>query len=586
MEGETQRNDDSMASRSGLNPDDPLQSIESNDAGSTREVSAPMPRTGERRPQRSGLIGIRRHQRVPSSSQVPSYLLRARRGSSPAYAAALSPYLGPINPRGHQTLPDNPVSAMMPNRAQIPESYLRTANTENTQSLSRARNNNTSGSNYPAGIQLQPRNNVSSGQVANQTMADRVQALSGNFHYTGPISYNPLTEALNPRNAQFYSTPMSPNPKKRRQMQADASHYSSIQRSDPANRRSSQRDSYMGGVESSVDLQALRSVAVGSSDATQGAWGVLIPKQPQRKRGRTIGSKTNNTDNITMQPPPPCPIAPSPSERSPVPSSAIPVVLNEQIDRPRSKRKATFSLAKNAAAMLDPFTKIVPATVKLVADNDELWEYRYAGTRRNWKKGQGGKVTVAKLNEWANAILRRRLPGSFPPAAKKRVYSAPPPPKPKNDKWTEWERAFIEANILDAVKSKKGNLDEEDWQLIVDAQNEEFLGRKRLPGLPMALLTSRSLTIDDVPVIRGGGYTKTEGRFPKRSSSEIQNILYHWPDIHEKIKQLIRKQHGKIPIYVDCETDISDSERTSDDENGEKEIDKAEIGASKPISEG
>ncbi|TGO08598.1 hypothetical protein BTUL_0201g00120 [Botrytis tulipae] len=581
MEGENQRNDDSMASRSGINPDDPLQSIESNDADSTQEVSALMPRTGERRPQRSGLIGIRRHQRVPSSSQVPSYLLRARRGSSPAYAAALSPYLGPINPRGHQRLPDNPVPAMMPNRAQIPESYLRTANTGNTQSLSQARNNNTPGSNHPAGLQLQPRKNVSSGQVADQTMADRVQPLSGNFHYTGPISYNPLTEALNPRNAQFYSTPMSPNPKKRRQMQSDAAHYSSIQRSDHANRRSSQRDSYMGGVESSVDLQALRSVAVGSSNATQGAWGVLIPKERTHNR-----LEDQQYRLYKYAAPPPCPIAPSPPERRPVLSSTIPVVLNEQIDRPRSKREATFSLVKNAAVMLDPFTKIVPATVKLVADNDEVWEYRYAGTRRNWKKGQGGKVNVAKLNEWANAILRRRLPGSFPPAAKKRVYSAPPPPKPKNDKWTEWERAFLEAHILDAVKAKKGNLDEDDWQLIADAQNEEFFGQKRLPGLPMALLTSRSLTIDDVPVTRGGGYTKTEGYFPKRSSSEIQNILYHWPDIHEKIKQLIRRHRGKVPIYVDCDTDISDSERTSDDENGEKKADKAEIGASKPISEG
>ncbi|TGO47172.1 hypothetical protein BCON_0290g00130 [Botryotinia convoluta] len=576
MEGENQRNDDSMASRSGLNPDDPLPSIESNDAGSIQEVSAPMPRAGERRPQRGGLIGSQRHQRVPSSSQVPPHLLRARRGSSPAYATALSPYLGPINPRGHQRLSDNPVPAMMPNRVQIPESYLRTANTENTQPLSRTRNNNTSGSNHPARAQLQPRQNLFSGQVADQTMADRIQPLSGNFHYSGLISYNPLTEALNPQNAPFYPTPMSSNPRKRRQLQSNAAHNSSIQQSDPANQWSSQRDSYMGGMESSVDLQALGSVAVGSSNATQGPWGVLLPR-PQRKRGRTIGSKINNTDS--MQPPPPRSITPSPPERSPVPSFAIPVPPNEQIDTPHSKREATFSLVKNAATMLDPFTKVVPATLKLVADNGQVWEYKYAGTRRNWKRSQGGKVTVAKLNEWANAILRRRLPGSFPPAAKKRVYSAPPPPKPKNDKWTEWERAFLEAHILDAVKAKKTNLDEDDWQLIADAQNEEFSGHKRHPGLPMAQLTSRSLTIDEVPVIRGGGYTKTEGYFPERSSSEIQTILYHWPDIHKKIKQVIRRHRGKIPIYVDCNTDISDSERTSDDENGDKEADAAEIGA-------
>ncbi|KAF7940082.1 uncharacterized protein EAE98_000209 [Botrytis deweyae] len=586
MEGTNQKNDDSMAPILGLNPDDPLPSIESNDASSKQDIPAPIFRARERRPQRGGSIGSQRLQRVPSSSQVPPHLLRARRGTSPAYAAALAPYLGPINPRGHQRLSNNPVPAMLPNRVQIPESYLRTNNTENTQSLSRARNDNAPGADHPKRAQLQPRQDVSSGQVADQAMTDRVQPRSGNFHYSGPISYNPLTEALNPQNAPFYPTPMSPNPRKRRQMQSNAAHHSSAQQSAPANQWSSQRDSYMGGMEPSVDLQALGSVAVGSRNATQGPWGVLIPKQPARKRGRTIGSKSKNTDAGTMQPPPPRSIAFSPPVRSPVPPFAIPVALNEQIATTRSNLEATFSLVKNAAAMLDPFTKIVPATVKLVADNNQVWEYKYAGTRRNWKKGQGGKVTVAKLNEWANAILRRRLPGSFPPAAKKRVYSAPPPPKPKNDKWTEWERAFLEAHILDAVKAKKANLDEEDWQLIADAQNEEFSGHKRLPGLPMALLTSRSLTIDDVPVIRGGGYTKTEGHFPERSSSEIQNILYHWPDIHEEIKQLIRRYRGKIPIYVDCDTDISDSERTSDDENGDKEADAAEIGASKPISEG
>ncbi|KAF5876398.1 uncharacterized protein Bfra_002802 [Botrytis fragariae] len=579
MEGENQISDHSIAPRSGLNPDDPLPSIESNDAGSIQDLSAPIPRARERRPQRGGLIGSQRYQRVPSSSQVPPHLLRARRGSSPAYAAALSPYLGPINPRGHQRLSDNPVPAMMPNQVQMPESYLRTANTENTQSLSWTRNNNTAGSNHPTRAQLQPKQDVSSGQVADQTMADRVQHLSGNFHYSGPISYNPLTEALNPQNASFYPTPMSPNPRKRRQMQSNAAHHSSNRQSDPSNQRSSQRDSYMGGMESSVDLQALRSVAVGSSNATQGPWGVQLPKQSERKRGRTIGSKNNNTGSTTMQPPPPRSVTPSRPERSPVPSFAIPVALNEQIATPHSKREANFSLVKNAAAMLDPFTKIVPGTVKLVADNGQVWEYKYAGTRRNWKKGQGGKVTVAKLNEWANSILRRRLPGSFPPAAKKGVYSAPPPPKPKNDKWTEWERAFLEAHILDEVKAKKANLDEEDWQLIAEAQNEEFSGHKRLPRLPMAQLTSRSLTIDDVPVIRGGGYTKTEGYFPERSSSEIQTILYHWPDIHEKIKQVIRRHRGKIPTYVDCDTDISDSERTSDDENGDKKADAADIGA-------
>ncbi|TGO83670.1 hypothetical protein BPOR_0610g00060 [Botrytis porri] len=586
MKGKNQRNDDLMTPRSGLNPEDPLPSIEGSDEDSIQDMPPPMPRARERRPQRGGLIGIQHHQRVPSSSQVPPHLLRPRRGSSPGYASALSPYLGPLNPRGHQRLSENPVPTMIPNRVQMPDSHLRTANTENTQSLSRTRNDSTSGSNHPERAQLQSRQDGSSRQVADQAMADCVQPLSGNFHYTGPVSYNPLTEALNPQNASFYPTPMSPNPRKRRKMQSNAAHRSPFQQSGLANQWSSQQDSYMGGMESSVDLQALGSVAVGSSSATQGYWGVLLPKQPGRNRGRTIGSTTKNTDSMTMQPPLPRSIATSPPERSPVPSFAIPVALNEQIATPRSKREATFSLVKNAAAMLDPFTKIVPATVKLVADNDQVWEYKYAGTRRNWKKGQGGRVTVVKLNEWANAILRRSLPGSFPPAPKKRIYSAPPPPKPKNDKWTEWERAFLEAHVLDAVNAKKANLDEEDWQLIADAQNEEFSGHKRLPGLPIAQLTSLSLTIDDVPVIRGGGYTKTEGNFPERSSSEIQRIIYHWPEIHEKIKQVIRRHRGKIPIYVDCDTDISDSERTSDDEDGDKEADVADIGALKPISEG
>ncbi|KAM0140063.1 hypothetical protein ACHAO1_002603 [Botrytis cinerea] len=585
MEDKNHRNDDGMPPRPVPNPDDPLPSIESNDPGSMQNLEAPMPLARERRPQRGGLIGSQPHRRAPITSRIPSQLLEARRGSSPAYAAALSQYIGPINPRGHQRLSTNPIPAPIFDQVQMPESYLRRTNAESTQPLSRTRNNNTAGLDHPARAQLPPKQASFSGRIADQTMTDRVQAPSGNFHYTGPISYNPLTEALNPQNASFYPTPMSPNPRKRGKMQSNAAHRSLIQRSDPANQRSSQGDSYMGGMDVSVDLQALGSIAVGSSNAAQGPWGALISKQPETKRRRPIDSRTENTNFNTMQPPPSRSIAPSPPEMNPVPSYAVPVALKKQINTPRPEREATFSLVRNAAVMLDPFTKIVTATVKLVAENGQIWEYKYAGNIRSWRKGQNGKVTVAKLNEWANSILRRRLPGSFPPAVKKRIYSAPPPPKPKADKWTEWERAFLEAHIIEGVQEKMASLDDNDWQLIADVQNEEFYRRERLPRLPMARLTSRTLTIDGVPAIRGGGYTKTEGYFPKRSSSEIQNIIYYWPEIHEKIKEVVRRHRGKIPTFVDCNTDVSDSERTSDDENGDKEPDEADIDALKPISE-
>lgn len=233
--------------------------------------------------------------------------------------------------------------------------------------------------------------------------------------------------------------------------------------------------------------------------------------------------------------------------------------------------------------MLSPFIKIVPAILKLVADDGQVWEYKYAGTRRNWKKGQNGKVSVAKLNEWANTILRRRLPGHFPAAAAKRSSSAPL--KTKADKWTEWEKVFLEAHIMDAVKAKKTNFDEEDWKLVAEAQNEEFAEYKRLPGLPLAQTTSRTLTIDNIPVVRGGGFTKTEGYFPERSSTEIQSMLYHWPEIQEKIKEEIKKNGGKVPVYLDCDTDVSDSEFSSDDENGIQDSITVDVGGNELTAE-
>lgn len=212
--------------------------------------------------------------------------------------------------------------------------------------------------------------------------------------------------------------------------------------------------------------------------------------------------------------------------------------------------------------MVSPYTKTVPATLRLVADNGDLWEYKYPGTRRNWKKT---KIHVSKLNHWNNTLLHRKLPEWFPAPQSKRSSSAPL--GPRADKWTEWERASLEAHIIDAVKEKKGDLGEEEWQKVADLQNEEFFEHKRLPGLPLAESTSRSLTINSVPVTRGGGHTQTEGCFPERTSAEIQSILYSWPSIHEKVRQLIKQHRGKVPSYLDCDTDLSDSDTSLDVQN-------------------
>ncbi|EDN95241.1 predicted protein [Sclerotinia sclerotiorum 1980 UF-70] len=295
------------------------------------------------------------------------------------------------------------------------------------------------------------------------------------------------------------------------------------------------------------------------------ARGMVLPAESLASKGTAIGSSITTQSPFGVLVP-------------------DPVSSSQQLKATRASRGVTFSLAKNASVRLNPFRKVVPATVKLVADNGQLWKYKYPGARRDSKSELSGNVTIARLNDWANSILRRRLPDNFPAAA--REGSSSTPPKPKADKWTEWERAYLEAHIMDAVKAKKTKLDEEDWQLIADAQSEEFFHHKRLPGLPLAHLTSCTLTIDNVPVIRAGGFTKIEGYFPKRSSSEIQSILYHWPDIQEKIKEEIRKNHGKTPEYLDCGTDLSDSETTSDDENGENDTNMVDSDASELVNEG
>ncbi|KAJ8063947.1 hypothetical protein OCU04_007794 [Sclerotinia nivalis] len=596
MEGRNE-NKDAMTSRFGPNPDEPLISIERSDTGSPDDAPAPMPPTRERSQQRGGLIGSRHHQ-TSSTTHIPPQLTREQRGSGPGYAASLSHFLGPLNPRDQQQLSVNPAPGWSSNQSQMSESYYQPAGSYNWQSSSQTTPNgrpmsnttdvNTFGSSRLSAARFHSRQQSSPYQVADRVMTsgggpesqfspinlqntepERLfypahafrsnydQAPAGNFRYSGPITYNPFTEALDPDDTSNYPTQLLPNLRQRAQMQLGLS--------------------AARGMVLPADSQASQGTTTGSSNTAQSTFGV-----PGKKRGRPLGSKTKNTNARRMQPPPQRTILPGTSLKAPLPPSATPVPFSQQLNTARASRGVKFSLTKNASAMLNPFSKIVPATVKLVADNGQLWEYKYAGTRRDLKWGLSGKVTVAQLNEWANSILRRRLPGNFPAVARKRSSSTPP--KPKADKWTEWERTYLEAHIMDAVKAKKTDLDEEDWQLIADAQNEEFLDCKRLPGLPLAQLTSRTLTIDNMPVIRGGGFTKTEGYFPKRSSSEIQSILYHWPDIQEKIKEEIRKNGGKISNFLDCNTDLSDSEMTSDDENGKNDTIIVDTGPNELVS--
>ncbi|KAF7876682.1 hypothetical protein EAF04_001767 [Stromatinia cepivora] len=591
-----------MISRFGPTPDEPLISIERSDTGSPDDSPALLPPTRERIQQRGGLIGSRYH-RTSSTTHIPPQLTREKRGSSPGYAASLSPFLGPINPRGQQQLSSRPATGRTSTQNHVSESYHQPVDsynwqpssqiTPNGRPMSNTINANTFGSSRLSAARFHSRQQSSSHQVIDRATTSRggpesqftpanlqnaqpqrsfqpvrafrsnyEQAPAGNFQYSAPITYNPLTEALDPDDTSNYPTQIPPNLRQRAQRQLGLS--------------------ATGGMELPAESQASEDTTTTSNNTAQSTFGVLVP--PGKKRGRPPGSKNKNTNTRRMQPPPQRTILPGPSVKASLPSSAAPVPFSQQLNTARASRGVTFSFTKNASAMLNPFSKIVPAAVKLVADNGQLWEYKYAGTRRNWKKAPNGKITVVKLNDWANSILRRRFPDNFPTAARKRSSSGPP--RPKADKWTEWERAYLEARIMDAMKTaKETNLEEEDWQLIADAQNEEFLDYKRLPGLPLAQLTSRTLTIDNFPVIRGGGFTKTEGYFPERSSSEIQSILYHWPDIQEKMEEEIKKNGGKIPNYLDCDTDLSDSEMTSDDENGKNNTVLVDTGANELVTE-
>ncbi|ESZ97831.1 hypothetical protein SBOR_1776 [Sclerotinia borealis F-4128] len=594
MEGERNNKRNAMIPRPGLDPDIPLPSIERNDSGLPENSTTPIPPNRQRLQQRGGLIGSRQH-RTSTTSQIPPELLRERRGSDAAYAASLSHLLGPINPRGHQQL----APARTPSQGQPPGSHPQTVgssgrpmsryiNTRVPDLLPGApplfsrqhasssqlpeRNTTSRGGLEAYRSSLNPRNTQQqpSSFVETASRSDSAPVSAPNLQYSGPVIYNPLKIAFGPNNAISYAAEAPHNTRERFQSKSNvftpgrepylsqpSSHQPFIQTHNDSG----------GARDTSTASQVLGSTATGPGSTAQDSFGDLVPAA--RKRGRPQGSKTNNTKLRRMEPPPPRTALPGSATRTPLPSSSVPVPLSQQPAVARSSRHVTFSLAKNASVMLNPFSKIVSATVKLIADNGQVWEYKYPGIRRNWKKGPSGKATVAKLNDWTNSILRRRLPDNFPAAARKTSNSTPP--KPKADKWTEWERAFLEAHIMDAVREKKGNLDAEDWKVVADAQNDEFLDYKRLPGLPLAQLISRTFTIDNIPVVRGGGFTKIEGYFPERSSSEIQSILYSWPDIQEKIKEEVKKNRGKVPAFLDCDTDISDSETSSDDESGTKD---------------
>ncbi|QSZ33404.1 hypothetical protein DSL72_004972 [Monilinia vaccinii-corymbosi] len=536
MEGEKNNKEDAMPPQLGLDPDDPVPSIEG--SKSTEDaVTATLPRRERTQPRR-GLDGSQRRQ-TPNTHQIPPQLLGEQSGSAAACAENLGGLLGLLNPRAHQQqavdrAPDG-IAAYHASLSAFPGPI----NPHGQQQLdgrvpsSRDASHHASSGNLPGPV---PR-------------SDPARVPHRRINSPGHITtYRRIAMAPARENTLSRSIQAPQDLQQRIQSQAVLS--------------TSGHGSY------SQQTGGDQSFTPAPDNPVMGRDRPTVPQasvNAATDRRLPLGSKTTNTNMRRMQTPPPRAILPGTS-RTPLPSSAFPVPLSQQPTKARPCPEKTFSLTRNASLMLNPFSKIVPASVKLVADNGQLWEYKYPGTRRNWKRGPKGAVTVAKLNRWSNIILRRRLPDDFPAGPRSRSGSARP--KPKADKWTEWERVYLEAHILDTINLKGGYLDEEGWQLVADAQNEEFLDYKRLPGLPLAVLTSRTLTIDNIPVMRGGGFTKTEGYFPERSASEIQSILYSWPEIQEKIKEAIRAHRGKIPAYLDCETDLSESELSSDDENG------------------
>ncbi|RAL62052.1 hypothetical protein DID88_002539 [Monilinia fructigena] len=486
----------------GLDPDTPISSIERSDSGSPEaQVTAALHRR-ERIHPRGGLIGSQRHQ-TSNAQRIPPQLLREPRGSLASYADNLREFLGPLDPIGHEQrrqairlsrqqeqadIPDptsdasyyeslreflgplNPrgqqqqhqqavtrvhsrvssqshladprsqtaglydlQSSSQTSNSRPMSNHIRTLGSDQSQSLTRPRSMQCP-SPYQIPAQITPFRRLSGAHrgllrpIDSQSQlqidaipihrSDSAQFHGQNVNRSDPVAYNPLSMALHHDNA--LQTPF------RARAEPAAETGSNLSIVPAPNDIPMDKDRFSAP-------QALMDTATGSSSTTKGSSGTSIPAEKKRSRGRPLDSKTKNNDPKRMQ-------IPNLRFILPVPSAGIP----------------------------SQSSSIVPASIKLVADNGQEWEYKYPGTRRNWKKGPSGKVTVAKLNVWANAILRRRLPNDFPTVPRKSSISAHS--KPKADKWTEWERGYLESHIMDAIRTKKGNLDEEDWKIVAEAQ--------------------------------------------------------------------------------------------------------------------
>jgi hypothetical protein len=235
----------------------------------------------------------------------------------------------------------------------------------------------------------------------------------------------------------------------------------------------------------------------------------------------------------------------------------------------------TFSLINNATVKLDPFSKEANAAfplnpvLTLNSDDGKKWEYHYP---RNSGENNSNSGVIDKINRWNNEILGRRLPHDFP------IVSFSPTTKRQN--WTTSERNNIEREIIDFIQENKDAPKREDWDRIAQLHNDKFEGYMRILDITWATTVSRSLRINGISATRGGGLTKKKGVYPARSAAEIQSILYKWPHIQQIIIEETTKVGGTVPVFNDCDTDLSDSE-SSESEEDDDAIDDDETVASR-----
>lgn len=317
MEGRNPNKKKANIPRSELSPDAPLPSIERNNTRSRNNAPAPPPPVREQTQRRVNLPGGSQY-RPQSTSQVPPQYLRERRGTDAAHAELLKPYLGPINPAGQQKLLSNSPPAKASNPDQISESNLQTG-VHNLSSSSQT-SNGAPLSRYiaaPSSDRLprarqHSRQHSSSHQLSDRSTVSRnepeahkgltnlrnpqqqrpfrptppyqsflAQPSTGNFQYTGPINYNPLTEALNPNDTSHYPTPIPQNLRQRVQNQSISS---TPRQNSYAQKASSnqvpieaQRSVIRDMNEPVEESRALRDTSIGSSITGQGSFGVLVP---------------------------------------------------------------------------------------------------------------------------------------------------------------------------------------------------------------------------------------------------------------------------------------------------------------------